>query len=119
MAPEPGIDEPPVCTVVIMPWARAASDQRCIFVCVRKGAEARFGEPDALLGDLAEIVPVQAGLEDHRAGMHGHAAGAVALETLVGGDSQRLDAFRIARTSGNMHFRGADRGCYPAMHIAF
>ena len=61
MAPEPGIDEPPVWQVVIRPAALASRDQRHVIVGGLHRAEAGLGERHAFAGELDEIVCVRPG----------------------------------------------------------
>ena len=82
-------------------------------------AEAGLGEPDALLRHLVEIVLRQPGLQDHRAGMHPHSAGAEIVEAFLGRDRERLHPLGVARPAGHMHLAGGDRGGGPAMQVAF
>ena len=118
IAPEPGIDEPPVCTVVIMSWAWRGRDQRRVLVGVREGAEAGLGEPHAELCDLAEIVSGEAGLKNDRTRVHGHAAGPIMLEAFARRDGERLHPVRIARPPRHMHLGRTDRRGHAAMDVA-
>ena len=51
--------------------------------------------------------------------MNGHPARPIAGEAFVGRDRERLHAFGVAWPSWHVHFRGADRRCHAAMHVAF
>jgi hypothetical protein len=95
------------------------SDQRGVLERGLERAESGLGEPHALLGDLAEVIAAERGLEDDRAGVDFHSAGPVVLEAFLRGNRERLYAVGIARPAGNMDFRRADGGRHPAMHVAF
>jgi hypothetical protein len=94
-------------------------DQRRVLERGLERAEARLGKPHALLGDLAEVVAIERRLENDRAGMHLHAAGAIVRETLVRGDRQRLHPVGVARPARDMDLRRADRRGHSAVQVAF
>src|SRR5581483_11160904 len=94
-------------------------DHRRVVVRRLHAAEAGLRQPHALLRDLLEVRLDQARLEDDRAGIDAHAARAQVLEALFRRYGERLDAFRILRPAGHVHFRGADGGRGAAVRIAF
>jgi hypothetical protein len=93
IAPEPGIDEPPVWHVV--------------------------RRPAALLCQLVEVRRSEPRLEDHRAGDHTHAARPPLRETALRRDRQRLDALGIARPPRHVHLGRGNRRGDAAVHVAF
>ena len=92
-AREPGIEEPPVCTVVTMPCLLAQG-------IIGPYSYGVFNAPKPALAShtpcamSSKSLSTRPGLHDHRAGMDPHAAGAEILETFMRGDGQRLHAGR-------------------------
>ena len=82
-------------------------------------AEAGFGQPHALLRQLAEVRRLQAGLQDHRAGDDLHAARAIVRKAALCRDRQRLDAFDVARPPRHVHLARRDRRRGAAVQVAF
>ena len=102
-----------------MPCARAAATSGAYSYAVLKAPKPALASHTPFFGDLAEVVAGERRLEDHRAGVHPHAARAVVLEALVRRDRERLHAVGIARPAGHVDLRGADRGGDAAMQVAF
>ena len=80
-------------------------------------AESGLGKPYTLVGDFFEIGLDQARFENHRAPVNAHAAGAVVLEALKGGDGESLDALRVLGPARHVDFGRADRGGRATMHV--
>ena len=74
MAPEPGIDEPPVWQGGDRPGGLGIGDKRDVIVGGLYGAEAGLGERDAVCRKLLEVGGFQARLQNDRACDHPHAA---------------------------------------------
>ena len=94
-------------------------DQRHVVVGGLHRAEARLGEPHTLARHFLEVGLLQSRLQDHGAGHDAHSAGAVLSETALRRNRQRLHAFDVARTAGNVNLGRRDRGGDAAVQIAF
>ena len=76
-------------------------------------------QPHALLRELQEIRSLEAGLQDHRAGDHAHAARPVVGKAALRRERQRLDALGVLRPARHVDLGGRDRGRRAAVEVAF
>ena len=105
MSPEPGIEGPPVWMVLLMPYLRAQATILRAVGAVFDAAEADLAEEaDAGGRELREIMLLHARLDDRRAGVHLHAAGAKVRKAALRGDRHRLEADDVAGTAGRVNF---------------
>ena len=118
MGKEPGIEAPPVCSVVSRPASLRVAHQRHVVARGLHRAEAGLGEPDAVPVHVVEVRPGEAGLQDDGAAVHAHAARPVMLEALEGRDCQRLDPGGVLRPARHVHLGGGDRRGGAAVDVA-
>ena len=94
-------------------------DHRHVVVGGLDRAEAGLRQRHAPGRQLDEVLALQPGFENDRAGDHPHAARAVVGEAALRRQRQGFHALHVARTAGHVHLGGGDRGGDAAVQVAF
>ena len=120
IAPEPGIDEPPVWQVVISPAALRVRHHRHVVVgglAPRRSRPWRAARP--CCASSRKSASASPGSRITEPAITRMPPGPVVRKAALRRDRQRLDALDVARPPRHVHLGGRDRGRGAAVQVAF